>query len=402
MEQPTTPRHHRPSRWNRFLFGVVYYPEHWTTNERRDDVRLMAEAGVNTVRMAEFAWDRMEPEEGVFDFSFFDEAIRELSAVGISTVLCTPTAAPPRWLTEAHPDWLRVDADGRTMVHGSRQHVCTTHPGFREASRRITLAMAEHFSGNRDVIGWQTDNELNCHFRECHCEACQSAFRQWLEAKHGGVAALNAAWGTIFWSQTYDRFEQVRTPLIDRPTHPNPSQQLDYFRFLSDAVVSFHRDQTGILREANRNWWITHNGMFPRLDYWKLAGDLDFLGIDVYPGFADKTPEAYAWAACLFEDCRAVSGTFVVPEQQAGPGGQRPYLHRTPQPGQMRLWAGQAGCQPRDAFETLLHRSLKDVERLEGFLTLLPAIVKGEYKAQPSLARTTTTRVPSEFQRPAA
>ena len=352
LNRPASPRHQRPSQWKQFLFGVVYYPEHWMDAERKNDAPLMAEAGVDTVRMAEFAWDRMEPREGEFEFSFFDDAIEELAAAGISTILCTPTAAPPRWMTARHPDWLRVDANGRQMVHGSRQHVCTTNPGFREASRRITRAMAKHFSGNPHVIGWQTDNELNCHFRECHCGACQSAFRRWLEEKYGDIAALNAAWGTVFWAQTYESFDQVGTLLIDRPTHPNPSQHLDYFRFLSDAVIAFHRDQTEILRAVRPDWWITHNGMFERLDYWKLAEDLDLMGIDIYPGFADKTPKAFSWAAARLEECRASSGTFMIPEQQAGPGGQRPYLHRTPQPGQMRLWAWQAVAHGADG---LLH-----------------------------------------------
>lgn len=314
----------------------------------QNDAQLMAEAGVNVVRMAEFAWDRFEPREGVFELSFFDETIERLAKVGIQTFLGTPTAAPPRWMSQRRPEWLRVNAAGQTMRHGSRQHLCTTNPGFRAASRRITRALAEHFSDNPYVIGWQTDNEFNCHFNECHCPACQVGFREWLGAKYGSIDALNEAWGANFWAQTYDGFEQIETPVNDCPTHVNPSQQLDYFRFLSDSVIAFNRDQARILKQVQPNWWVTHNGMFDHLDYWKLTGDLDFLGFDAYPGFAPKHPEGFTWASLKFEECRAATGTFIVPEQQAGPGGQRPYLHETPQPGQMRLWSWQAVARGAD------------------------------------------------------
>jgi len=338
----TKPRHQRPSDLKKFLFGTAYYPEHWSDSERERDPQLMAEACINVVRMAEFAWGLIEPRPGEYDFSLFDETVERLAEQGIQTILCTPTAAPPIRLTIAHPDWLRRDADGLSMVHGSRQHCCTTNSGFREASRSITLAMAGHYADNPNVIGWQTDNELNCHFSECHCKACAFAFQLWLREKYGEVTALNTSWGTSFWGQCYDVFEQIGLPKANRPAFPNPAQMLDYHRFLSDSVVEFHREQVAILRAAQPRWWITHNGTFDHLDYWKLAGDLNFLGVDVYPGFAPEQPEGSLWAALKLEECRAESGNFMVPEQQGGAGGQPPFIHQTPQPGQMRLWTWQS------------------------------------------------------------
>jgi len=336
------PIHQRTSKLDRFLFGCPYYPEHWTEAERKNDAALMAAAGVNIVRLAEFAWDLIEPRRNAFDFSLFDNTIRILGKKGVRTMLCTPTAAPPRWLTQGHDDWMRVDADGRRMAHGSRQQCCTNNPQFRAQSRRITAAMARHFARNPHVAGWQTDNELFCHFSECYCTACANAFRQWLRKKYGTIAALNTAWGTRFWSQTYSSFAEVALPYAQRPTYPNPSHLLDYYRFLSDGVIEFQREQVAILRRANSSWWITHNGLFGHIDYWKFSRDLNFMGVDVYPGFAAKHPDNFFQAALSHEDARAVSGTFIVPEQQSGAGGQRPYLHETPQPGQMRLWAYQS------------------------------------------------------------
>ncbi|WP_075078055.1 beta-galactosidase [Terrimicrobium sacchariphilum] len=342
------PRHQRPSKLPGFLFGVPYYPEQWRPEDRKNDAAMMAAAGVNVVRMAEFAWDRMEPRPGAFDFSIFDETIDVLGAAGIETILCTPTAAPPRWMTSANPDWFRENASGVRMTHGSRQHVCTNHPEFRAASERITRAMAEHYRDNPRVIGWQTDNEFFCHISECFCPACGRDFQRWLREKYGNIQALNEAWGAAFWAQTYGDFSEIVPPRQDRPTYPNPGAQLDWFRFLGDAIRDFQGGQVNILRSVQPRWWITHNGTFQHVDYWNLAEDLDFLGVDVYPGFTVQKPEDYWWAAVKNEEARSASGSYIIPEQQAGAGGQWPYLHRTPDPGQMRLWAWQAVAHGAD------------------------------------------------------
>ncbi|CAN5761587.1 beta-galactosidase [soil metagenome] len=314
----------------------------------KDDADRMVEAGVNVVRMAEFAWDLMEPRSGDFHFEVFDEVIERLGQRGIETILCTPTATPPRWLTVQHEDWMRLDSDGRRMVHGSRQQCCTTNPEFRRQSERITQVMAAHFGSNPHVIGWQTDNELHCQISECYCPACVVAFRLWLANKYREIGAVNAAWGTAFWSQTYANFEEVGLPLRSRPTHPNPSQLLDYYRFLSDSMIEFQRGQTEILRETEPTWWITHNGMFGHLDYWKFTDDLDFLSIDIYPGFAPLRPQRFDWASHRLQCCRAATGSFIIPEQQGGAGGQSTFLLPTPSPGQMRLWAWQAVAHGAD------------------------------------------------------
>jgi len=348
MRSEDNPRHQQPSGLNRFHFGVPYYPEHWSDADRAHDPQRMADAGVNVVRMGEFAWDRLEPEPGRFDFSLFDETIERLGAAGIDTIFCTPTASPPRWLTRDHDDWLRIDQQGRRMAHGSRQHCCTTNEGFRAESRRITEALAEHFADHPRVVGWQTDNEFHCHFSLCYCDACRAGFQRWLAERYGDTDTLNRAWGTAFWAQTYDAFADVPPPFDAAPTHPNPTHVLDYSRFTSDAVSSFQQEQVDILRAANPRWWITHNGLFDHIDYWGFTEPLDFLSVDIYPGFGDVAEAWGRWAAVKLQRCRAATGGFLVPEQQTGPGGQRPYLHHNPRPGRMRLWAWQSVAHGAD------------------------------------------------------
>lgn len=333
--------HLRPTPLKRFLFGSAYYPEHWDADVRAGDPKLFADAGWNVVRMGEFAWNLFEPEEGTFDFSLFDETIEQFAAVGIKTIFCTPTAAPPRWLTFHYPEVLRVDAKGVPLAHGSRQHASHLSPVFREHSRRITSALAEHFASNPNVIGWQTDNEFHCHFSEDHSLAAEQEFANFLcERYEGDIQRLNRSWGTVFWAQTYRDFNEIPTPRPNAPTHLNPAHVLDYRRFLDWGTTRFQREQIEILRAATDRWWVTHNGCFLNIDFrGPFTSDLDFLSFDSYPFFHSDYLLRPIHHAYKLDTIRSYSGNFVVMEHQSGPGGQGDYFLDNPEPGEMRRMA---------------------------------------------------------------
>ncbi len=344
--------HRRPAAVDRFWFGAPYYPEHESAERLASDPARIAAAGMNVVRMGEFAWDLLEPEEGRFEFALFDATIAAMGAAGVSTFFCSPTAAPPRWLTARHPEILRIDRDCRPMQHGSRQHASTAHPLFREHSRKITTALATHYASNPHVVGWQTDNELNCHISEDYCPAAQHGFRSFLRAKYGDIATLNRIWGTAFWALTYQHFDQIEIPRDQRPTWLNPAAHLDYFRYISADTASFQREQVEILRATNPNWLIFHNGMFSHVDYrGDLVRDLDVVGIDVYPFFNSDPVQRPRASAFSLDRARAWSGNFVVPEQQSGPGGQPGYFHDHPEPGEVRALAWQSIAHGADGLQ---------------------------------------------------
>lgn len=351
MQDPARSIPWRPVALDRFIFGVCHFPEQERPEHLHADAKRMAEAGVEVARMGEFAWSIFEPEEGRYDFALFDSAIEALADCGIRTVLCTPTATPPRWLTRRHPEVLRVDADGRLQRHGSRQHVDLTSPLFREYSRGITRTLASHYRDNPNVIGWQTDNELNTHFSETHSEAAQVAFRKWVKAQYGDIEALNAAWGTVFWSRQYACFDEIETPIDSRPASADPSHMLDYRRFLADETREFQVEQVRILRDANPLWFVFHNiGRLNDTDLRQFSLDLDFLGTDLYPGLRDEYMMAglgYAQAMQL-DSFRGWGGNFIVPEMQVGGGAHPGFAIPNPEPGELKRFAYSAVARGAD------------------------------------------------------
>jgi beta-galactosidase len=326
-----------------FYFGVDYYPEQWEQSRWSTDVQLMREAGVNVVRLAEFAWSRMEPQQGHYQFAWLDKVINLLGENGIQVVLGTPTASPPPWVMEGFPDAFIQWADGRVATYGSRREYCPNHQGYRELSQAITRAMAEHFQDNPHIIGWQTDNEFG---DRCYCSNCQQAFQNWLKGHYQTLESVNQRWGTVFWSQEYTKWEQIPTPKKTGYIH-NPGLELDYFRFMSACYIDFQNEQIAILRETSPEHFITHNLMgfsYNNLDYFAFSESLDFVTWDNYPrGFWIQNQIVDAAALALGHDTMRglKQKNFWVMEAHSGPAGWD-IIGSTPRPGEIRLWAYQA------------------------------------------------------------
>ena len=264
----------------RLHLGTAWYPEHWPEQRWPEDIRLMQAAGLTVVRMGEFAWSTLEPAEGEFHFDWLDRAIVQLAEAGMVTVLGTPTAAPPAWLVQSHPELLAVDESGRRIQFGNRCHYCVNAPEFHAATRRLVTAMAEHFGANPNAIGWQIDNEYN---RVCYCEHCQRFFQQFLAQKFGSLEALNEAWSTRYWSETYSAWEQITIPIGPH----NPGLMLEFKHFVTESYCQFQGLQVELLRpHLQPGVWITHNfmGWFDGFDHYKMTEDLDLAAWDWYVG----------------------------------------------------------------------------------------------------------------------
>ena len=346
-----------------YQFGVDYYPEHWPKERWATDAQMMREMGIQIVRMGEFSWQKFEPRAGEFHFEELDEAIEILAGEGIDVILGTPTAAPPAWIIEQNTEIQPTDWRGQQRFFGGRHHDCQSNPVYREHIRRYVTAFADHYAHNPHVVGWQVDNELgNSHGDLCYCASCEKRFQGWLKDKYCTVEELNRAWGTAFWSQGYDDFAQVRAPKITAAWGPNPSRDLDWKRFASDLVCEFHQFQADILRKAAPDKWITHNlmGFCSKPSYYDLGTQLDFASHDQYPGghFHARHNEYRAdFHAAELDFIRAVKQKpFWIMEQQSGITGWD-VLGRTPQPGQIPMWAMQCVAHGADTIVFFRWRS---------------------------------------------
>lgn len=259
---------------------TAYYPELWPEEEIEKDISIMKECGINLVRMGEFAWHFMEPEPDQIDVSFFVRVVERLYKEGIYTIMCTPTATPPIWLTHGHPERLVTDIYGNKYIHGARQHVCTNNPFLRQRGLKIIEAMAKAFGGSPAVVAWQLDNELKALVGECVCKECQKRWHEWLRVKYGSIENLNQAWGTEIWSEYYDSFEEVVQPFSPPVIH-NSSLMTNYRQFSRETVKEFADEQAALIRkyssapithDVHTNFALDTHALFSGLDFTSMNG----------------------------------------------------------------------------------------------------------------------------------
>lgn len=322
------------------------------------DAARMVDAGITWVRIGEFAWSRIEPQPGHYTFDWLDRAIAVLSKAGLKIILGTPTCTPPRWMLDQYPDMLATDANGRPRKFGARRHYCFSHSGYRAASGKIADVLGARYGADPRIHAWQIDNEYGCHDTTVsYSKAARDAFQSWLAKRYGSIDALNAAWGTVFWSMEYDRFDQINLPNLT-VTQPHPSHELAFRRFSSDQVVTYHEVQVSALR-AHTNVPLIHNYMGRVLDFdhFEVGASIEIASWDSYPiGFlSDRLESTDAHKARFLQQgdpdmqafhhdlYRAVgkNGRWWVMEQQPGPVNWAPY-NPAPLPGMVRLWSWEA------------------------------------------------------------
>ena len=339
--------------------AVCYYPEHWPQDKWETDAAAMMENGITRVRIAEFSWSRIEPEDGRFEWDWLDQAVDVLARAGLKITMCTPTATPPKWLVDKMPDMLAVGEDGVVRGFGSRRHYSFSHAGYRAQSKRITTLIAERYGAHPAVHAWQTDNEYGCHDTILsYCEAARDGFRLWLRNKYKTIAPLNDAWGNVFWSMEYNNFEQIELPNLT-VTEANPSHALDFRRYSTAAVAAFNKDQVDVIRHYSPERPIAHNymGDFNQFDHRVVARDLDIASWDSYPlGFLQNLQLTARLDERLHRDCLRVGdpdfqafhhdlyrgmGRLWVMEQQPGPVNWA-RTNVIPANGAVRMWSWEA------------------------------------------------------------
>ncbi|MEV8218407.1 beta-galactosidase [Microbacterium sp. NPDC077391] len=265
-------------------FGCDYNPEQWEPAVWDEDIALMREAGVDLVAVNIFGWSHIEPRRGEYDFARLDDIIARLHAAGIRVNLGTGTASTPAWLTTAHPEILPMAEDGTRRFPGGRQAFCPSSPVYREAALALVAQVAHRYGAHPAVTLWHVSNELGCHNALCYCDESAAAFRTWLRERYSSIDALNTAWGTSFWSQTYREWHEILPPRATLSLR-NPGQMLDFHRFSSDQLLAHYRAEADVIRGLSdrpitTNFMVTTH--IENLDYWSWAPDMDVIANDHY------------------------------------------------------------------------------------------------------------------------
>lgn len=331
--------------------GVVYYPEHWDRELWEEDADLMVETGVKVVRLAEFAWSRLEPVEGQYNFRWLDEAVDIFARRGIEVILGTPTNCPPLWLYEKYPDAILCDEHGNRVTIGVRGHRCYNSPSLIKKTIQIVTEMAKHYKDNKAVVSWQIDNELEAN--HCTCPVCTDKFRNWLKKKYTTLEKLNDTYGNVMWSGEYSDWSQITPPLGDRQSWLNPAYLQDHYRYASESMVEFVKLQADIIRSYCKDVTITTNmylgAMTP--DFYKTFEELSYASYDNYPVavIPEDHEEIYSHAFHLDLTRGIKRQNFCIMEELSGAPGCWMPIRRTPRPNMIKGYSLQAFARGADS-----------------------------------------------------
>lgn len=352
----------------KIAYGGDYNPEQWDEATWAEDMRLFKLAGIDTVTLNVFSWAALQPAEDVYDFSKLDKIMAMCRENGLKVVLATSTAAHPAWMAKKYPEILRTEADGRRRKFGSRHNSCPNSRIYRKFSVALAEKLAQRYGSWDNVVAWHISNEYG---GECYCENCEKAFRGWIKARYGDIAALNKAWNTAFWSHTFYDWDEVVLPDYqsehwgwERTTYQSIS--LDYRRFNSDSMLDCYKLEYDAVKKYTPHIPVTTNFMefYKPLDYQKWAKHMDFVSWDSYPA-PDYTQAQMALNHELMRGLKD-GKPFVLMEQTPSVTNWQPF-NSLKRPGVMRLWSYQAVAHGSDSVMFFqMRRSIGACEKYHG------------------------------------
>lgn len=333
--------------------GVDYYPEQWDPALMESDMDAILEMGGNVIRIGEFSWHLMEKTEGHYDFSFFDGVIAMAREKGLKVIMGTPTATIPAWLAKKHPSILSQFENGQRRAFGGRHVYCFNSPEMYRYSEKIIRALAGHYRGEKQIIAWQIDNEIGHEDSDlCWCPQCRRAFQKYLFEKFGGdIDRLNDTYGTTFWSQEYNDFDEIPLPAETITTH-NPALRLDWERFRSKSIEDFMDFQARLVKEIDPEAVVMHDfpggGLDKHVSYAGVAKSLDVVAYNNYPVWGGQKeplpPHEIAFGLDYIRGLKREN--FWITEAIMGAQGHD-VTGFLPRPNQAKMWSYQAmahGC----------------------------------------------------------
>lgn len=321
----------------KLIYGVAYYYEYLPYDRMEEDFRMMLDAGINTIRIAESTWSTWEPKDGVFDFSCLHRVLKTAQSFGLNVIIGTPTYAIPSWLDKKYPDILCETHRGKNR-YGARQNFDITHPGYLFHAERIIRRLMEEVRDYPHIIGFQLDNETK-HYDTC-ARHVQERFKNWLKDRFDTIENLNNRFGFAYWSNSiadWDDLPDVRGTI-------NGSFGAEFSAFQRHLVTEFLLWQRTIIDEYRRpDQFVTHNfdfewrshsyGPQPDVDQFDASDALTIAGSDIYhPTEHDLTGAEIAFGGAITYGLKK-SNYYILETEAQGNFGWLPY------PRQLRLQA---------------------------------------------------------------
>ncbi len=323
--------------------GVDYYPEQWGLDLLDQDMKDMKELGVNLIRIADFAWDVIEPEDGKYSFEFFDEVIKRMKAEGFKIMFSVPTATMPSWLYAKHPDIMNVDENGYRQPYGGRRGYCVNNDYYIKKGRALAHEIAKHYKDEDAIVAIQIDNEICDEGSDlCFCDSCKDKFHTYLKNKYQNIDELNKRWGTCFWTQTYHNFDDIPLPRKAFVAH-NPSLKQEYYRFRAVSTTEYLKGLYDTVKEEC-DIPVTHDfegGTFNKFfDPYEISKNLDFVSYNNYPVWGGQTePLPDSTLAFNVEFARSFKKKPIwITESIMGAQGHND-IGCAPKPGEAKKWA---------------------------------------------------------------
>lgn len=323
---------------DQIYYGAAYYDEYMPCDRIREDMRMLREAGMNVIRIAESTWATMEPHDGVFDFTHLDRMLDASAAEGIQVIVGTPTYAIPAWMAARYPDILAVTRDGQEL-YGRRQNMDITSPDYLRHAERFIRRMLEHIKDVNHIIGFQLDNETKAY--DTRGPRVQTMFASYLKEQfHGDLNALNDRFGFNYWSNRIGAWEDL--PNVTGTI--NGSFDAEFRKFQRKLAADFLKWQAAIVEEYRRpDQFITQNfdfdwrgssfGLQPDIDQVSAAEALTVAGVDIYHRSAAELDGAVISMGGAIGRSLKKSNYLVLETEAQGNPGWLPYR------GQLRLQA---------------------------------------------------------------
>ncbi|MGR0161142.1 beta-galactosidase [Paenarthrobacter nitroguajacolicus] len=269
--------------------GANYHPHDSNPKNWERDIGLMVSAGIKVVRLGHLAWDSYEPEDGKFNFEWFDHVMDLMHHAGIGVILDVAIRPAPLWLHRKHPTIDITDSNGSRLYPNTRYMVDVGDPSFREYALRFTDKLTFRYANHPALMAFGIDNEPG-DGPYSYSESVRLRFAAWLQKKYGTLKDLNRAWASQRWSRRISDFDEIGLPRSGALSGA-PERIIDFRRFVSDEIndllfavmAQVEQNAPGVLLTTNA-WYYKEDGRY--FDYAEIAytGKMGRPGMGFYPG----------------------------------------------------------------------------------------------------------------------